>query len=377
MLDEGHVRLDQPGFGLVVAQAGTWIESTNEVHAEHHRFQGPAHGLGHFLVALVLQSVQMFRYQHDGIVECLQFGGMTAVDVLAIDALQALQLRQQTFPQIARPNSDRVHLAHQVNGFAQRITAKRDPGRHRPRGHEGGTGYLGFDFLTLRLTRQGLLLSYGHRGFCNFRLQVILGRQDGRRGFLRRVRAGCGQFPSLRIEAGRLFLIGQPQQLIVRCGQVAFLVQVPDHQFRRSIHVLVDVQRAQLPHQVVGEGSGLGKEILEGRLFTLFHLDRGAQAGIKVFREKRPEIDFVEGIFFLGGYGLVFLDGKGAVALHFLFAGRNLVEQGDRIVKFLKYRVLRQLSRDHVRQLKLVERQDADHLHQTRGQNLLLRNFEV
>ena len=99
--------------------------------------------------------------------------------------------------------------------------------------------------------------------------------------------------------------------------------------------------------------------------------------GIEILREERAKIDFVEGIFFLGGCRLLFLDGNGAVALHLLFAGRNFIEQGDRVVQFLKYRVLRQLGRDHVRQLKLVERQDADHLHEPRSQNLLLGNLEV
>ena len=59
---------------------------------------------------LVLQRMQMLIDQHDRIVQRFQLGDMIAIAVLAIDALQVVQLRQQTFAQVARAYADRVHL---------------------------------------------------------------------------------------------------------------------------------------------------------------------------------------------------------------------------------------------------------------------------
>ena len=108
--------------------------------AAHHRFQRTAHGLGDFLVILVLQSVQMLVDQHDGVVNRFQFRGLMAVAVLALQPLQILQLRQKAFPQVAGADANRIHLLHQVNGFAQGIAAERNACGLGARWHQGRTG---------------------------------------------------------------------------------------------------------------------------------------------------------------------------------------------------------------------------------------------
>ena len=77
-----------------------------KVHGAHDRFQRPAHGLGNFLVVLVLQGVQVLVHQHHGVVHRLQFGSLIAVAVLTINPLQVLQLRQQALTQVARADAD-------------------------------------------------------------------------------------------------------------------------------------------------------------------------------------------------------------------------------------------------------------------------------
>jgi hypothetical protein len=128
-----------------------------------------------------------------------------------------------------------------------------------------------------------------------------------------------------------------------------------------------------LPGEVVREIRWLGKEILERRTLDLFHLAVSTVAGIEIVLEKRAEVDLFKRIFLLGsGDRILFGRCSGGAFPVFLFLA-YFVEQGNGILKLLKDRVLHHLSVDHVLQLKLVEREDRDHLHQAWGQDLALR----
>ncbi len=173
------------------------------------------------------------------------------------------------------------------------------------------------------------------------------------------------------------FFLGKPKQFVVGGGEVTFLVQIANHQLGCAIDVFVDVQRSELPQQVVRKSAGLGKEVLEGRLLAVLHFNRGAQAGVEVFGEEGAEVNLLKGIFFFRCRDRLLLLGRGAIAFHLLFASRHFIEKRNGAVQFFENRILSQLGIDHVGQLKLVERQDTDHLHEAGGQNLLLGNFEV
>ena len=60
-----------------------------------------------------------------------------------------------------------------------------------------------------------------------------------------------------------------------------------------------------------------------------------------------------------------------------LLPSSDFVEQRNRIFQFFENRILDHLRVDHVLELKLVEREDRDHLHQARGQDLALRELQV
>jgi hypothetical protein len=61
----------------------------------------------------------------------------------------------------------------------------------------------------------------------------------------------------------------------------------------------------------------------------------------------------------------------------FFFLATNVIEHRHRIFKLFQHRVLDHLGIDHVLQLKLVEREYGHHLHETRRQNLPLRQLDV
>src|ERR1700756_2116082 len=126
---------------------------------------------------------------------------------------------------------------------------------------------------------------------------------------------------------------------------------------------------------MVGEIRRLGEKILKRRTLDVFHLAVRAIAGIKIVLEEGTEIDLFEGILlFDGGNGIFFGGGgSGAFAVFLFFA--DLVEQRNRVFELFEDRVLDHLSIDHVLELKLVEREDRDHLHQARGKNLALREL--
>ena len=101
----------------------------------------------------------------------------------------------------------------------------------------------------------------------------------------------------------------------------------------------------------------------------------GTVPGIKVVLEKRAEVDFLERILLLdGGNGIVFCGcGSGALAIFLFFT--DFVEQRNGIFQFLENWILDHLGVDHVLELKLVEREDRDHLHQARSEDLALREL--
>ena len=57
--------------------------------------------------------------------------------------------------------------------------------------------------------------------------------------------------------------------------------------------------------------------------------------------------------------------------------GGSLIEGLSRLVNFLQNWICNQLTIDHVLEFELIEREDADHLHQPWGQNLALRELNV
>ena len=126
---------------------------------------------------------------------------------------------------------------------------------------------------------------------------------------------------------------------------------------------------------MIGKIRRLGEEILERRALDILHLAVGAVAGIEIVLKERAEINLFEGIFlFCRGDGIFFVGGgSGALAVFFFFA--DFVEQRNGVFELLENRILDHLRVDHVLELKLVEREDGDHLHQARGEDLALREL--
>ncbi len=144
LLDESHVRLDQPGLGLVVAQAGTGIESANEVHRRHHRFQRTAHGLGDFLVVLVLQARADARSPARS--------RRPALPVRPRDGrCRSCVATRFRFCSCASRHSRRsraptpigIHLLDQIDGFPQCVAAERHAGGQVRGGTSVGRGARG------------------------------------------------------------------------------------------------------------------------------------------------------------------------------------------------------------------------------------------
>ena len=67
--------------------------------------------------------------------------------------------------------------------------------------------------------------------------------------------------------------------------------------------------------------------------------------------------------------------GGRALAIFFLLA--DLIEKRNRVFEFLQHGILDHLAIDHVLEFKLVEREDRDHLHQARGEDLALRELHA
>ncbi len=91
---------------------------------------------------------------------------------------------------------------------------------------------------------------------------------------------------------------------------------------------------------------------------------RGAEAGIQILLEVRPEVDLIERI------GTFALFPRRLFAFGFLPG--HVVQHGNGIVQLLKHGIFRDLGLDHVLELDFIERKDGHHLHQPRRQDLAL-----
>ena len=58
-------------------------------------------------------------------------------------------------------------------------------------------------------------------------------------------------------------------------------------------------------------------------------------------------------------------------------ASRQFLNGDCRLLNFFQHRILHHLGVDHLLKLELVQRQHADHLHQSGCQHLALRDFEI
>src|SRR4051812_22677373 len=116
----------------------------------------------------------------------------------------------------------------------------------------------------------------------------------------------------------------------------------------------------------------LGKKILKRWTLNLFHLAVSAITRIEIVLEERAEVNFFEGIFlFVRGDGIFFGGSSSSPVAVFLFLA-DVIDQRNCFFQLFENRVLDHLSVDHVLELKLVERQDGDHLHQARSKDLAL-----
>ncbi len=125
---------------------------------------------------------------------------------------------------------------------------------------------------------------------------------------------------------------------------------------------------------MIGEGAGLGKEILKRRLVGLLKTVGRAEAGIQIILKVGAKVYFVERVTLVAlrlGRDLFYA----ALALR-LFQG-DVIDEGNTLFQLFQHRILNNLGVDQLFQLQLVERQHADHLHQARRQNLTLRNFQA
>ena len=112
--------------------------------------------------------------------------------------------------------------------------------------------------------------------------------------------------------------------------------------------------------------------MFERRLVVLFKVGRGLEAGIEIVLEVASEVDLVEGILlFALCLFLNSLDGALAVA----FDTGSLIEGCGGLFELFEHGILNHLGVDHVLELKLIERENTDHLHQPGCQHLPLRDF--
>ena len=267
---------------------------------------------------------------------------LAAIDQVEFAAL-GLDLGQQTFTKVAGGDAYRIELADDGEarlemGFR---TVKHGLRQLRESCVDGAAGGL-------VLSVAGVRLSVGFVVCLMIRVLICVG--DGFRHEL-----------LAEIAGEKLFIAG---------GEIAILVEVADDIFSSVAHGGGERHRAQLPEDVVGQRARLGEEVFERGRFDGLEVVAGAVAGVEVVLKIRPEVDFFEGIglLFRFGFGGTHLDG--AVVLDFL-AG-DVVEQRDILLDLLEDGVLGDLGVDHFLQLKLVERQDADHLHEAGRQYLAL-----
>jgi len=163
------------------------------------------------------QGVQVLVHHHQGIIHGFEFGCLMAVAVLALQPLQGLQLGDETFAQITGAHADRIHLPHQINGFTQGITAKRNAGGLGTRRHKRGTRRLGVTGGGLLVAGAGFCFRHGNTCTDRLPLQRITGsgRRYCRRGRRRDLKQGGGRFRRLGLYQQRLLLVRQAKQLVI------------------------------------------------------------------------------------------------------------------------------------------------------------------
>ena len=128
---------------------------------------------------------------------------------------------------------------------------------------------------------------------------------------------------------------------------------------------------------MIGQSCGLRQKIFERRALDFFHLAARAVAGVEVVLEERAEVDLFERILLFRRDGSFFGRGLGGGAVEAFFLAADIVDQGDGIFELFEDRILDHLGVDHVLELKFIEREDGDHLHQTRGEDLALGKFDA
>jgi hypothetical protein len=155
-------------------------------------------------------------------------------------------------------------------------------------------------------------------------------------------------------------------------SQITIFVEVADNALGDFLHGVGTNGDAQLPGKVVGEAGGRRQKFLErGPLgnFPFLRLPAVA-AGVQILIEEAADVELVKGIGFrlLGNFFSFGLQ-KSLVAivvgLRRLFALLFQDGIGDHLLV------------DHLAQLQAIEREHADHLHQTWRQNLPLRHLQI
>ena len=121
----------------------------------------------------------------------------------------------------------------------------------------------------------------------------------------------------------------------------------------------------------------LGEKILERRALDFLHLPVRAVPWVEIVLKERAEIDFLKRIFFFCRSGRIFFVAGGSGALPIFLLTAYFIEQRNGFLELLKNRVFHHLRGDHVLELKLVEREDRDHLHEARSQDLPLRQLDA
>ncbi len=173
-----------------------------------------------------------------------------------------------------------------------------------------------------------------------------------------------------RLRPGRLAHLHQSfDQLLVARRQVAILIEISDYQLSRCTNLRAQGQRTQLPRQMVAQRARLRQEIFKRRLVVLLKVRGRTKTRVKIVLKITSEVDLIEGVFF---YPLALRRNVFRRALPISFKPGSLIQRDDRLLQLFQHRILHHLGVNHLPQLKLVQRQHADHLHQSRRQYLSL-----
>ena len=123
---------------------------------------------------------------------------------------------------------------------------------------------------------------------------------------------------------------------------------------------------------MLGQPRGRGQKLFKRRPLADFPLLRlpAVTAGIQILIKESPDVELVKRIRlrFLRNL-LRFIADEIFVAV--------IVRRGGFFALFFQDRVLNHLLIDHFPKFQPVQRQHADHLHQARRQNLLLRHLQI